>query len=224
LDHELKNPLTSIRLGLDNLAGTSSEEERREALTTVGVQAERIGRLTAELRRLVDLEERSLEWSSVDVGELLELAVDQACQQPEVEKRQLTLSVPKAPWPLPQVRGDPDLLYLAIYNLLDNARKFTRPHDMIEVRASDNGDAVVIQVADTGLGVPDDEIPHLFEELHRGREAKARGIPGSGLGLALVKAVVERHGGSVSVRSRAEQGSVFTLWLPTSTNPSHSRD
>jgi two-component system, OmpR family, sensor kinase len=71
----------------------------------------------------------------------------------------------------------------------------------------------VVEVADTGLGVPDDEQPHVFEELYRGQEA--RGIAGSGLGLALVKAVVERHGGSVSMRSRPGQGSVFSLRLPT---------
>jgi two-component system OmpR family sensor kinase len=97
---------------------------------------------------------------------------------------------------------------------LDNALKFTRLHYSIEVRASDDGTAVVVEVADTGLGIPEDELPHIFEELYRGREAL--GIEGSGLGLALVKAVVERHGGDISIRSRVGQGSVFTLRLPTS--------
>jgi signal transduction histidine kinase len=69
-----------------------------------------------------------------------------------------------------------------------------------------------VEVADTGLGVPPDELPHVFEELYRGQEA--RGVKGSGLGLALVKAVVERHGGSVTARSRPGQGSVFILRLP----------
>jgi two-component system, OmpR family, sensor kinase len=221
LDHELKNPLTAIRNGLINLAGTSSDEERKEALARVRTEAERIGKLNAGLRILANLEEKPLSWTSVDVAELLELAVDEARQQPEAENRQLDLIVPKAPWPLPQVRGDPDLLYLAISNLLDNALKFTKPKDTIEVRASDNGNAVIIQIADTGLGVPDDEIPHLFEELFRSREVRA--IPGSGLGLALVKAAMEKHGGAVSVRSRAEQGSVFTLSIPIRADSSPSR-
>lgn len=213
LDHELKNPLQRIQNGLINLAGTSSDEERMEAFARVRAAAERLGTLVAGLRRLVILEEEALEWSSVDVSELLELAVQERCQQPQADNRQLILTVPKAPWPLPKVQGDPDLLYSAISNLLDNALKFTRPSDTIEVRASDNGSAVVIEVADTGLGVPDDEIPHLFEELFRSREAQ--GIPGSGLGLTLVKAIVEKHGGTASVRSRAGQGTVFTLSLPT---------
>jgi signal transduction histidine kinase len=214
LDHELKNPLTAMRMGLDNLAGTSSEVEKAEALAMVGAQAERLGQLTTDLRKLVELEARPLEWAPVDVGELLEEAVDQARQQPETTQRRLTLSVPQAPWPLPPVTGDPDLLFVAVYNLLDNALKFTRPNDSIEVRASDDGTTVVVEVADTGLGIPEDELPHVFEELYRGREA--RGIEGSGLGLALVKAVVERHGGDISIRSRERQGSVFTLRLPTS--------
>lgn len=223
LDHELKNPLTAIRIGLDNLAGTLSEKERREALGTVGTQTERIGKLSTDLRKLAVLKARPEEWSPVDIAELLELAVDRARQQPQAEERRLTLSVPAAPWPLPQVLGDPDLLSLAIDNLLDNALKFTRPNDTIEVRASDSGNAVVIAVADTGLGVPDDELPHLFEELYRSTEAKRQGIPGSGLGLAMVKAAVEVHGGGVSVRSRAGQGSVFTLWLPAKSASSAPR-
>jgi two-component system OmpR family sensor kinase len=221
LDHELGNQLTVIQNGLLNLAGTSSEEESREALATTSGATERMVRLTADLRNLAELKPK--EWSSVDVGELLDLALDQARQQSQVENRRLTLTVPEAPWPLPQLRGDPDLLYLAIYNLLSNALKFSTQDDLIQVSASDAGNGVVIQVADTGLGVPDDEIPHLFEELHRGREAKTRGIPGSGLGLALVKAVVEGHGGTVSVRSRAGQGTVFTLSLPTRTDSGPSR-
>jgi two-component system OmpR family sensor kinase len=118
------------------------------------------------------------------------------------------------------VTGDLDLLFVAVYNLLDNALKFTRPNDSIEVRASDDGTAVVVEVADTGLGIPEDELSHVFEELYRGQEA--RGIEGSGLGLTLVKAVVERHGGTVTLRSRVGQGSVFTLHLPASSGGSLS--
>jgi two-component system OmpR family sensor kinase len=110
------------------------------------------------------------------------------------------------------VNGDPDLLFLAVHNLLTNAFKFTQPGDRIEVRALEDGAAVVIEVADTGPGIPGNEIPHVWEELYRGQGA--RGIPGSGLGLALVRAIVERHGGQVALRSRQGQGTVFTLRLP----------
>jgi two-component system OmpR family sensor kinase len=111
------------------------------------------------------------------------------------------------------VAGDWDLLFLAIYNLLDNACKFTQAGDTLEVRAFEDGATIVIEVADTGPGITEKDIPHVWKELYRGRDA--RSIPGSGLGLALVRAIIERHGGQTAVRSRAGQGTVFTLRLPT---------
>ena len=212
LDHELKNPLTAIRVGLANLAVASSETERQDVLTTVGEQAERLGRLSADLRKLAELETKPLEQTAVDVAELLQEAVELARQQPAIAERSLALSMPRAPWPLPAVRGDRDLLFLAVYNLLDNALKFTHPGDTLEVRAFEDEATVLVEVADTGPGVLADDLPHIFEELYRGQGAQ--GEAGSGLGLALVKAVIERHGGSVTVRSRPGQGSVFTVRLP----------
>lgn len=212
LDHELKNPLTAMRIGLANLADTPTAPEQREVLASLESQAERLGRLVADLRKLIELEARPLERAPVDVGELLEEAVELARQRLVATERHLSLSVPRAPWPLPPVSGDRDLLFLAIYNLLDNALKFTRDGDRLEIRAFEDGTTIVVEVADTGPGVPDEELPHIFEELYRGQEA--RGVEGSGLGLALVKAVVEQHGGRAAVRSRPGQGTVFTLRLP----------
>jgi two-component system OmpR family sensor kinase len=124
----------------------------------------------------------------------------------------LTLVLPQAPWPVPDILGDWDLLFLAIYNLLDNALKFTRPGDTVEVRASEDGTHVIVEVADTGPGIPEEEVPRVWEELYRGQGA--RGVPGSGLGLALARAIAERHGGRVSLRSRVGQGTVVTMRLP----------
>jgi signal transduction histidine kinase len=101
---------------------------------------------------------------------------------------------------------------LAFYNLVDNALKFTGPENPIEIRAFEDGRSLLVEVADTGPGIPPDELPRIFEELYRG--TNARGFEGSGLGLALVQRVIARHGGAVSVRSRPGQGSVFTVRLP----------
>jgi two-component system OmpR family sensor kinase len=215
LDHELKNPLTAIRAGLANLsmAGTTSGAmESGGGLETVRAQVLRLGRLSADLRKLADLEARPLERSPVNVAELLQEVVEVAQDRPEAPERELTLTVPRAPWPLPAVNGDPDLLFLAVHNLVTNAMKFSSPGDRIEVRSQEDGAAVAIEVADTGPGIPEDEISLVWEELYRGKGA--RGIPGSGLGLALVRAIVERHGGTVDLRSREGQGTVFTLRLP----------
>ncbi|MGB8213578.1 MAG: HAMP domain-containing sensor histidine kinase [Anaerolineales bacterium] len=212
LDHELKNPLTAIRAGLANLAESPSGDARLEALASVETQALRLSRLSADLRKLAELEVRLVERSQVDMPVLLREAFELAQEQPGAVGRHLSLSIPQAPWPLPNVLGDPDLLLLAVHNLLDNALKFSRPGDTLELRAFEDGAEIVIEVADTGPGIPEDEQPHVWEELYRGQAG--RGIPGSGLGLALVRAIAERHNGRVSLRSRLGQGTVISLRLP----------
>lgn len=208
LDHELKNPLTAVRVGLANVAADRSPE----AMQSVEAQVQRVSRLTADLRKLAELETRPIERAPVDVGELLQQVEELARERAEAGDRRFNLLMPKAPWPLPQLSGDRDLLLLVIHNLVDNAFKFTFPSDTIEVRAFEDGAAVVIEVADTGPGIPEAELPHVWEELYRGERARA--VPGSGLGLALVRAIIERHGGTVTARSRVAQGTVFTLRLP----------
>jgi two-component system, OmpR family, sensor kinase len=216
LDHELKNPLTAMRAGLANLTANAHEnrlsDDGRKILATVEAQALRMSRLTADLRKLSDLETSPLESAPVDLVQLLQEVVELAEGKPEAQERRLSLTVPQAPWPLPTVSGDWDLLFLALYNLLDNTLKYTRPGDTIEIRAFEDSARVVVEVADTGPGIPETEAPHVWEELYRGQGA--RGIPGSGLGLALVRAIIDRHDGQISLRSRAGQGTVVTVRLP----------
>ncbi len=212
LDHELKNPLTAILVGLANLGDTGPDDPERETLASIQTQAQRLRRLVADLRKLSDLETRELERAPVDIGVLLEEVFSLAQDNPEAEARTLNLSIPHAPWPLPTVSGDRDLLFLAVHNLLDNALKFTVPGDTLEIRAFEDNAHVTIEVADTGPGIPTEEVSHVWEELYRGEGA--RGIAGSGLGLALVRAIVARHGGDTGLRSRPGQGTVITLRLP----------
>jgi len=208
LDHELKNPLTAIRAGLANLA----DQGDSPTLSSVRDQVDRLARLSADLRKLADLETQQVEREPVDLAHLLTELLELAQERPEAVIRHLRLTLPQAPWPLPPVAGDRDLLFLALYNLVDNAFKFSRPEDTIEIRAYEDGSAVVVEVADTGPGISEDELPHLGEELYRG--SAARGIEGSGLGLALVQAIIARHQGTVAIRSRLGQGTVVTLRLP----------
>jgi two-component system OmpR family sensor kinase len=213
LDHELKNPLTAIRAGLANIANGSTETARQEALNSVEAQVLRLSHLTADLRKLAELETRKLQCAPINVAELLREAVALAEEQPEAEGRQLALILPQAPWPVPDILGDWDLLFLAAHNLLDNALKFSRPGDTVEVRAFDDRTFVVVEVADTGPGIPEEELPSVWQELYRGQGA--RGVPGSGLGLALTRTIVERHGAQMRLRSRLGQGTVVTMRLPT---------
>lgn len=216
LDHELKNPLMAIRAGLANFANAPTAATQRAALSSVEAQTVRLSRLTADLRKIAELETRALERTSINLTELLEEAIALAKDRHDAETRRLTLTVPQAPWPLPVISGDWDLIFLAVYNLLENAIKFTEADEMVEIRAREEDQSVVIEVADTGPGIEASEMPHVWEELYRGKGG--RGVPGSGLGLALVKAVAERHGGRVGLHSRAGQGTVFTLRLPIEAN------
>jgi two-component system, OmpR family, sensor kinase len=208
LDHEIKNPLTAIRAGLANL----NDSGDGEVVPSVRAQVDRLAHLTGDLRKVADLETQPLEREPVDVGELLNEVLEQVRERDERLTRQIRVTVPRVPWPLTPVPGDRDLLFLAVHNLVDNALKYSRAGDTIELRAFEESAAVVVEVADTGAGIPQEELPQVWEELYRGRGARA--VPGSGLGLALVQAIVESHGGTAAVRSRAGQGTVFTLRLP----------
>ena len=212
LDHELKNPLTAILAGLANLSIQDDSQERAGTLQSVSTQVDRMRKLVADLRKLSELETRPLDLSPVEMSLLLEDTFSLIEDEPSSNERTLILSIPRAPWPLPTILGDYDLLVLAVHNLLTNAVKFTQPGDTIEMRAFEDGSQVVIEVADTGPGIPESEIPHVWQELYRG--AGARGIQGSGLGLALVRAIVSRHEGEITLRSRPGEGTVFTMRLP----------
>ncbi len=210
VDHELKNPLTAIRAGIANL--TDAPAESGEALQSVVAQTVRLSRLAADLRKLGELETRPLENAPVDLSELLREVIALVRERPEVADRTLSLGLPQAPWPVPQLSGDHDLLFLAIHNLVENAIKFTQKGDTVEVRAYEEDAGVAIEVADTGPGIPEDEVPHVWEELSRGQAARA--VPGTGLGLALVRAIITRHGGAATIRSRVGVGTVVTVSLP----------
>jgi len=211
LDHELKNPLMAIRAGLANVSN-GHDEATRQALASIEAQTVRLSQLTADLRKIAELETRPLEFTPVEMGALLTEAFELAQDHPGSEGRKLTLTVPQAPWPLPPVPGDRDLLFLAIYNLLENALKYTAVTDAIELRAREEGRFVTVEVADTGPGIAAADQPYIWEDLYRGEAA--RGVPGSGLGLSLVKAIVARHNGQVALSSRPGQGSLVILRLP----------
>jgi two-component system OmpR family sensor kinase len=210
LDHELKNPLTAIRAGLVNIEQTPGPGGA--ALATVSVQTARITRLVSDLRKLAELETRAIEAAPVDLTGLLHEVAEAAAEISGARQRRFRMSVPQAPWPLPLIEGDRDLLFIAVQNLVANAVKFSSPGDTVEVRASEDDHALLLEVADTGAGIPADEIGQVWQELARGRAA--RSLPGTGIGLALVRVIVTRHGGQVAIRSREGQGTVVSIRLP----------
>jgi len=212
LDHEFKNPLTAIRAGMANLAESLTTVEQRQILASMENQIVRLSRLVTGLRKLAELETLPLEISTIDVAELLEEAFLLLQERAEVRERQLVLSLPPASGQLPPIMGDRDLLLLAVHNLLDNALKFSLPNDAITLQAEAVEDAVVIQVVDTGQGIPEAETSLVWEELYRGQ--RVNGTFGSGIGLALVEAIVKRHAGQVSLTSEVGKGTTVQIRLP----------
>jgi two-component system, OmpR family, sensor kinase len=210
LDHELKNPLTTLQVELATLELETGESTGSSSFQRLKEQTGRLSNLGIQLRKLAELQIHPLEKEPVDLAELLEELTREfssSSHAPHIE-----LNLPQVPWPLPKVKADSDLIFLAFHNLLGNAIKFTRPSDSVQIRAFEDAREVVIEIADSGPGIPEAELPHIWEELYRGK--LARGLPGSGLGLALVRAIIERHDGQISIRSRLEQGTVVSVRLP----------
>jgi len=214
LDHEIKNPLTGLQAALVNMQEAADESDRCRAGENARLAIERLRRLLADMRKLAELEERSLERLPVDIPALLEEVTEAVRSLPACEGREVNLMIARVPWPFPPVTGDRDLLGLVFYNLLENAIKFTCAEDSVEVRALEDGRSILVEVADSGAGIPPEEMAKIFEELYRG--VNARGREGSGLGLALARRIVVLHGGVIEVRSRQAdpRGTVFTVHLP----------
>jgi two-component system sensor histidine kinase MprB len=207
--HEIHTPLTALRTNLE-LARQDTEPGTEEYVSQAQAQAERLEALTGGLLDLSRLESpaqapKLLPLSLLPLlNELGELYASRAEQAGLV----FEWSLPEAPV---SVLGEEAQLRAALTNLLDNALKFTPEGGSICLGCRQEGGAAVLWVEDTGAGLAEADLPHLFERFYRGRNAAAS--PGSGLGLAIVKAVVERHGGQVRAE-RTEQGARFTIIIP----------
>ena len=228
LDHELKNPLNTIQTGLaylsalytDLLAGKGPDlpidvedsENPQTVITKIKRQVGRMTDLIFDLRKLSDLEVRPLALKPVDMNRLLENLFADLQENPASARRKLSLSLPQDPWLLPEIQADEDLIQLSIRNLLENAVKYTEPDDTVSLRGYENNQHVIIEVSDSGLGIPQEELEHIWDDLYRAKNS--RGIPGSGLGLSMVRTIIHRHKGEVSVRSQNGRGTEFTLQLP----------
>ncbi len=208
LDHELKNPITAIRAtlaGVDPAAAPAHVE-------VIDAQARRLAALVGDLRKLSEIETRPLETEPVDLEALARDAVHAIEQQRPEARGRISVIAERVPWSVPVLPGDPDLLALALDNVLANAVKFSASGP-IEVRLREDGGGAVIEVADTGRGVPADAQGLVFDDL--ARAANARDVPGSGIGPSLVRTILHRHGGGVDLRSREGAGTIVTLRVPT---------
>jgi len=212
LDHELKNPLTTISANLANLRATETSNNSLASIDGIDSQLSRLVRLTDDLRKLRAFESAELTKEQIDVAELFEDLQSLCRAAPVFADRELVLVLPAAPWPVRSVLADGDLLQLGLYNLLENAAKYSNLGDTIELRAAEDAAKVRLTVADTGIGVPTNEQEQMFDELYRGSDVRDRA--GSGIGLTLVKRIVEKHGWQLDVSSEHGRGTQITLIAP----------
>lgn len=205
--HELDTPLTALRTNLE-LIVTAQNNGTREHIMEGLAQVRRLETLTHSLLDLSRIEAHRETIASVDLAALARRVGEIAASRAEQAGLAFEVDVPDSAF---RIQADEALLERAVMNLLDNALKFTPPGGSVSLRVATTPGQAIVSVADTGIGIPEDELPLLFSRFHRARNVS--GYPGNGLGLAIVNAIVQARGGELSVESGAV-GSRFTVRLP----------
>ena len=227
VSHELRTPLSGIIGYADTLLDGALEdtENRRRFVEIVRANAVRLGSIAADLLVLSELESGadSAEPEMVHVRGVLEAALLTV----EGEARDRGVELVRGEMPDLYIAGSRLRLEQALLNLLANAIKFNRPGGEVRVHAtlahSPGSDArVVIAVADTGVGIPSEDLPRIFERFYRVDKARSRQVGGTGLGLSIVKHVIERMNGTVTVESQLGKGTTFTVSLPAAASVTES--
>jgi len=215
VSHELKTPLSLIRMFGELLAtgkhkGAESGKEYAEIITR---EAERLSHLIDNVLDFARIErgKASYDFAEGQLDDVIERALDLARYRVEKEKMRLRTEIQPG---LPPVRMDENAMTLVLLNLVDNAVKYAADGKEIDVRLYRTPGGVTLSVRDRGPGIPLDEQPRIFERFYRARTARDRNVRGSGIGLALVKHIVEAHGGRLAVDSAPGQGATFTVALP----------
>lgn len=222
VSHELKTPISALRAHLENVLD-GIERPDPETLQVMLQQSERLGRLVDQLLELSRLEsgEVPLDRETLALGPLVEQVVQEvevACAGKGVVVRT------RVPDDLPDVWADRERIHQVLFNLLDNAVRFTPTGGTVTVSATREGLACAVRVADTGPGIAPEHLPRLFERFYRVDAARAREGGGTGIGLAIARSVVEAHGGRIWATSRPGEGSEFTFVLPIAREPAGEED
>jgi two-component system phosphate regulon sensor histidine kinase PhoR len=212
--HELRTPLASIKGYAETLReGAMDDRENRDGFVrTIEEQADRLSKLVDDLLDLSAIESGHRAPRLAPLN-LEPLASDCSRQlQPAATQRgvEIAVSVPES---LPRASADRDQVRQILLNLLDNAVKYSERGGKIEVGARSGEEGIVVWVRDQGVGIPEADLPRVFERFYRVDKARAREAGGTGLGLAIVKHLVEAHGGRVWVESRQPGGSTFSFTL-----------
>jgi two-component system phosphate regulon sensor histidine kinase PhoR len=217
VSHELRTPLTAIRGYAETLleGALEDDENNRRFLEIIKAHAIRLNNIASDLLTLSELESGKVSPAPEPIS--VRAALESALHTVEAEARVrgVTVTCGRVDDAQAQVLGDRLQIEQALVNLLDNAVKFNRPSGEVLVEITRPADGKVrISIADTGIGIPYDDLPRIFERFYRVDKARSREVGGTGLGLSIVKHIVERLNGTVSVESQLGKGSTFTLLIP----------
>jgi len=213
ISHELRTPIASLKAIAETLqdGAVDNREVALDFLQRIQIEIDKLAQMVSELGELSLIESGDvpLNMKSADVAAVIERVVGRMAAQADRAGNRLEMGTPPD---LPAVRIDEDRIEQVLVNLIHNAIKFTPPGGRINVSARAEKENVLVSVADTGAGIPPDDLPHIFERFYKVDKARSGG--GTGLGLAIAKHIVRSHGGDVGAESEPGKGSTFTFSLP----------
>lgn len=218
ISHDLRSPLASIQGYLETIlmkAEQLAPEQRQKMLDTIFKNARQLSRLVGELFEFSKLDARQVH-PQKEAFSLAELAQDVVLKfKPRAENRQINLQL-LVTEEIPMVSGDIGMIERALSNLIDNALNFTPNSGLVTIELACQNGAVTVKVADTGRGIPEEDLPHVFERFYRVEKSRTRqGEPGgAGLGLAITQKILEAHDSAISVKSALDKGTAFIFSLP----------
>ncbi|HRQ24075.1 MAG TPA: HAMP domain-containing sensor histidine kinase, partial [Anaerolineales bacterium] len=223
ISHELRTPLSSLSTATYLLLRPEmSQEQREQIITNIHNETMRLNALASSFLDLARLESGRGQFrkTEVSLADLMYECKDVMASKAVEDDIQLRVESPEG---LPVLEADRDKIKQVLLNLLSNAVKYNRPNGTVMLRAEAREKEVVIYVQDTGVGIPDEAVPHLFEKFYRVREHESRAA-GTGLGLSICKQIVHGHGGRIEVKSKLGVGTIFSIHLPRSSRTTPRRD
>ena len=218
VSHELRTPIAMLQgyseAIIDDIA--SSEEEKKEIGKVIYDESLRMGRLVNELLDLARMEAGhiSLNFEQVDLDPFVERIIRKF--QGLAKEKKISLVIDK-PTLIGTFSADPDRIEQVLTNLIDNAIRHTDESGQVTLHISSKEGGILLNIQDTGTGIPEEDLPFVFERFYKADKARTRGRSGTGLGLAIVKNIVDAHQGEISVHSRINEGTTFTIFLPRKT-------
>lgn len=215
VSHELRTPLTSIK-GATEMVRMDPEMEpemRDDFLDMVLSESDRMTRIVSDLLVLSRLDNKRTKWNveSFDFKQSLRRLCDVMRSDLEAHGHRITFGCGREDY---EITADRQRIEQVVVNILSNAIKYTPDGGLIDVKLSRLGDTVVAKVTDNGIGIPEEDLPHLFERFYRVEKSRNQDAGGTGLGLAIAKEIAEAHGGSIKVSSVSGKGTSVTLELP----------